>query len=162
MFGTMRRLTASSTALLVALVAAAGCGNRDDSTPVACLKGTSTYLDALAAAPGAAELEGDVPIGECLAANQAGGDLATVGAAMVEVAAELNTKARAKPGGAANLRLGYLVGAAKRRAEQTGGIHADLVRRLESAALYSPEGQPLPPRFLPTYERGLRVGEARG
>lgn len=158
----MRRFATSLAAVLVALTATAGCGDEDGSTPAACKEGPPSYLNALAGAPGGPALGGEVPIGECLAENQSGGDLAAVGGAMVKTAAALNAKALARPGGPANFRLGFLLGTAKRRAEQTGGIHADLVRRLESAALYSPEGRPLPPRFEPTYQRGVRAGEARG
>ena len=58
---------------------------------------------------------------------------------MVEAATRLNAEARAEPGGAANLQLGYLLGAAQRGAEGTEGIHAELIRRLTAAARYSPE-----------------------
>ena len=75
-------------------------------------------------------LAGEAPISDCLAENQQAGDLATVGEAMLEAATELNAEARAEPGGAANVRLGYLLGAAQRGAEDTDGIHAELIRRL--------------------------------
>ena len=57
---------------------------------------------------------GETPISDCLTENQQAGDLATVGVAMVTAATRLNAEARAEPGGAANLQLGYLLGAAKR------------------------------------------------
>ena len=86
----------SSPRLLLAAVVA-GCGKQDDSTPVACLEGSSAYLGALATAPGEVRLAGETPISECLAENQQGGDLATVGEALVEAATELNGEARAEP-----------------------------------------------------------------
>jgi hypothetical protein len=156
-------MRASIATILVAFtaLAAAGCGSQDDSTPVACLDGPGAYIGALGDAPGAAELSGEVPISDCLAGNQQAGDLATVGAALVEAATTLNAEARDEPGGAANLQLGYLLGAAQRGAASSEGIHSDLIRRLTVAARYSPQG-PLPPDFLATYRRGFDAGRARG
>jgi hypothetical protein len=152
----------SVAAILFALVVlAAGCGSQDDSTPVACLEGSGAYLAALDDAPGAVKLKGEVAISTCLAENQQAGNLATVGGALVEAATRLNTQARAEPGGAANLQLGYLLGAAQRGAEGSEGIHSDLIRRLAVAARYSPEG-PLPLAFQATYRKGFDAGHARG
>ena len=142
--------------------AAAGCGGAGDTTPVACLEGPAAYAHALADAPGEVELSGETPIGDCLAENQTGGDLASVGAAMVTAATKLNAEARADPGGAANLQLGYLLGAAQRGAEHTEGIHTDLIRRLSVAARYSPDNRPLPPEFLRTYRQGYDAGHTGG
>jgi hypothetical protein len=155
------RLRSIAAVVVVALVAA-GCGGPGDDTPVACLEGPNVYLRALAEAPGEVRLGGETPISDCLTKNQTGGDLATVGAAMVTAATKLNAEARAKPGGAANLQLGYLLGAASRGAEHTEGIHAELVRRLTAAARYSPDNRPPPARFLATYEEGFDAGHARG
>lgn len=157
----MRAPIAIALALLLAVLAG-GCGKQDDSTPVACKEGSKAYLEALAAAPGAVELNGTTPIGECLAENQEGGDLATVGTAMVAAATELNAEARARPGSDAALRLGYLIGAAQRGADRTEGIHADLIRRLTVAARYAPGREPLSPAFLAGYQRGYDVGHAGG
>jgi hypothetical protein len=157
----MRR--AFLTALLLPTVlSAGGCGGPDDATPVACLDGAGAYLGALDDAPGTVRLSGEVPISGCLVQNQKGGDLATVGEAMITAATKLNAEARSDPGGGANLRLGYLLGAAKRGTEDTEGIHAELVRRLAAAARYSPDGRPLPPRFLRAYREGFDAGRSRG
>ena len=146
----------------VAILAVAGCGAASDRTPVACLDGPGAYVAALGDAPGDVRLRGGVPISDCLPENQKAGDLATVGAAVIVVTTKLNAAARANQGGAANLRLGYLVGAAERGAEQTGGIHAELIRRLGAAARYSPANRPLPPRFTRTYGRGFDAGHSSG
>jgi hypothetical protein len=140
----------------------AGCGSQDDETPVACREGTGVYVRALASAPVAVELAGETAISDCLVENQAGGDLATVGTALVETATKLNAEARAEPGGEANLELGYLLGAVQRGAESTDGIHAELIRRLSAAARYSPENQPLSPVFLRTYRQGFDAGQSNG
>jgi hypothetical protein len=157
----MRRALAIAAATAVGLLAT-GCGEPSDSTPVACLEGTGAYVKALADAPGAVRLSGETPIGDCLAENQKAGDLATVGTALVAAATRLNAEARAEPGGDANLQLGYLLGAAEHGAEDTNGIHADLIRRLIAAARYSPDNRPLPPVFLRAYREGFDAGEARG
>jgi hypothetical protein len=157
----MRRLL---TLILVAAVPAlaAGCGSTDEGTPVACREGSGVYLAALQAAPGTAKLRGETPISACLVENQAGGDLATVGTTMVAVTTKLNAEARAHPGAAANLQLGYLLGAAQRGASQTDGIHAELIRRLSAAARYAPDNQPPPAVFLETYREGFDAGRGRG
>ena len=143
-------------------LAAVGCGsNQDTSTPVACLEGSGAYLKALAAAPGEATLDGETPISDCLAENQEGGDLAAVGEAMVVTATKLNAEARAEPGGQANVRLGYLLGAAEHGAERTEGIHSDLLRRLTVAARYSPR-PPLPTAFQRAYREGFEAGHDHG
>lgn len=153
-----------STAVLGIVVAAmvAGCDGTSDATPVACLDGQGAYLGALGDAPGEVRLSGEVPISDCLAENQRGGDLATVGTTMLAVATKLNAEARDDPGGDANLQLGYLVGAAELGAEETEGIHADLVRRLESAARYSPGNGTLPAAFERTYREGFEAGRENG
>jgi hypothetical protein len=141
---------------------AIGCGEPSDSTPVACLEGTGAYVKALGDAPGVVKLQGETLISECLAENQQAGDLAAVGTALVAATTRLNAEARAEPGGDANLQLGYLLGAAERGAQDTNGIHTDLLRRLATAARYSPDNRPLPPAFLSTYREGFDAGQARG
>jgi hypothetical protein len=150
-------------AIVVALaVLAAGCGKQDDATPVACLEGSGAYLTALRAAPGAVKLAGETPIGDCLAENQQAGDLSSVGTAMVAAATKLNAEARAEPDGNAGLELGYLLGAAQRGADETEGIHADLIRRLTVAARFAPGREPLPPAFLDAYRQGFDAGHTGG
>jgi hypothetical protein len=140
-------------ALVFAAILVAGCGSTSDSTPTACLEGPSFYLH---------EGRDGTLISECLPPNQKAGELATVGLAMLRATTQLNAEARTKPGGAANLQLGYLLGAAERGAEETEGIHDELVRRLTAAARYSPDNRPLPAAFLATYRRGFDAGRARG
>ncbi|HWW66349.1 MAG TPA: hypothetical protein VNY83_00055 [Solirubrobacterales bacterium] len=156
------RQRAAIAAAALAVLAAAGCGSTDETTPVACLAGAGAYLRALHDAPGEAKLGGKVPIGECLPQNQKAGELATVGTAMVAAATRLNAEARADPGGHANLQLGYLLGAAQRGADATNGIHLELIRRLSAAARYSLDNRPLSPTFMHTYQRGFDAGHSGG
>jgi len=139
-----------------------GCGDQDDSTPVACLEGAAAYERALAAAPGEVRLQGESPIGDCLAPNQTAGDLARVGEAMIEAATELNAQARSEGGGEGAVQLGYLLGAVERGSEESEGIHSDLVRRLTVAARYAPDRQPLSEEFLDSYEEGVEAGRSGG
>jgi hypothetical protein len=156
-------MRARAVALMACLVAVvAGCGDKDDSTPVACLEGTVAYEKALADAPGEVLLDGETPISECLVRNQSTGDLTRVGEAMIAAATELNTGARQEPGGPANLQLGYLLGAAERGAEESEGIHTDLIRRLTVAARYAPGKEPLSGEFLATYREGFDAGRSGG
>jgi hypothetical protein len=113
-------------------------------------------------APGVVKLNGETLISECLAENQQAGDLAGVGTALVAAATRLNAEARGEPGSDANLQLGYLLGAAERGAESTDGIHAELIRRLSTAARYSPDNRPLSAAFLSAYREGFDAGHARG
>jgi hypothetical protein len=147
----------------IGLVVILGCGGGEDKAPAACLEGSGAYLGALGNAPRDVRLSGEASISDCLTENQPGGELATIGAAMVAVATQLNREARQEPGGSAAVQLGYLLGAAERGAEETEGIHADLLRRLDAAARYSPRGseQPSGP-FQAAYERGREAGLVGG
>ena len=151
------RFFAASLLATLGLIAA-GCGSQDDSTPVACLEGAAAYEKALEAAPGEVRLAGETPISDCLAPNQSAGELTQVGEALIETATELNAEARAQDGGAAAVQLGYLLGAARRGAEESEGIHTDLVRRLTVAARFAPGREPLSENFLTAYEEGFEAG----
>jgi hypothetical protein len=158
----MRGMRARFVIFVSCVVAIAGCGSQDDSTPVACLEGAGAYEKALREAPGEVLLGGETPISDCLASNQSGGDLARVGEAMVETATTLNAEAREADGGQPAVELGYLLGAAQRGAEDSEGIHADLVRRLTVAARFAPGKEPLSPRFLSAYREGFDAGHSGG
>jgi hypothetical protein len=140
----------------------AGCGSADESTPVACLEGAGAYERALKAAPDEVLLEDETPISECLTRNQSSGDLTRVGEALIETATALNAEAREDPGGAANLQLGYLLGAVQRGSGESEGIHSDLVRRLTVAARYAPGKEPLSPAFYREYRSGYAAGQSNG
>jgi len=157
----MRRLSASLLACL-ALVACGCGGGRDDETPVVCLEGAVAYEKALADAPGEVLIGGETPISDCLVRNQSVGDITRVGEALIAAATELNAGARIEPGGPANLQLGYLLGAAERGAEESEGIHSDLVRRLTVAARYAPGKEPLSEEFLAAYREGFDAGRSGG
>jgi uncharacterized protein YwbE len=149
--------------LAAAALGAAGCGSSESSdTPAACLSGSGTYLKALEAAPGDVRLDGSVAIGDCLVEEQGAGEIADVGKSMIAAATRLNAEGRHDPAGPAPVELGYLVGVIEQAADSTGGIHQDLVRRIETAARFAPHGQQLPPQFSRGFGQGFAAGQAGG
>jgi hypothetical protein len=148
-------------AALAAFASAAvlfACGSEEEDTPAACLNGPESFLAALEEAPGEARLADGVPISACLIDDQPVGELSQVGETLVASAERLGAAARAQPQGSAGVRLGYLVGAVERGAEGTGGVHAELVRRLESVAATGAGSLP----FDSAYSRGLTAGRETG
>jgi hypothetical protein len=103
-------------------------------------------------------LRGSTPISDCLPAGQDPAELGQVGEEMVTAATRLNAEARRRPSGEATAQLGYLIGAAQQGATASGGIHADLLRRLDTAARFNQGGRPLPASF----ERAFGIGYAAG
>ena len=154
----MRRVTA----LLVSLVLLAGCGSEEPETPVACLGTADSYLSALEEAPGEVRLDGTTPISDCVISAQEAGALGSVGKATVTAATRLNAQARRDPTGDATVQLGYLVGAIQEGAAQTGGVHADLVRRLDSAARSTASGETPPAGFERAFGEGYAAGQSGG
>jgi hypothetical protein len=146
--------------IATALAACSGSGG-NEKTPVACLSGPEAYLTALDATPEGVRLAGSTAISDCLVSGQEAGELATAGRSMVVVATRLNAAARREPGSDATAQLGYLAGAVHKGASRTGGIHADLVRRIDQAPRFSPGG-PLPPLFQRTFDAGYAAGQADG
>ena len=140
-----------------------GCGGDDEpSTPVACLGDRDSYLAALEAAPGEVRLEATTPISDCIVDGQSGGELGQVGEAVVAAATELNDRAQDDPAGDATVQLGYLIGAVQEGAATTGGIHEDLVIRLDAAARLNPGGGAFPPSFERAFGEGYAAGQSGG
>lgn len=156
-------LRAASLLLAFVALAWAGCGSNDPAgAPSACLAGPGGYLGALREAPSQVRLDGSTPISDCPVPEQGGGELADVGAVTIATAARLNAQSRRDPAGPSALQLGYLVGALERGSEDTSGIHADLIRRINAAAQFSPGGAPLPVSFERSYRRGSAAGHEDG
>lgn len=124
------RRVAVSAAACAALLAA--CSTAEDpAPPAACATSSEAVVRALRAAPDPVTLEDGVPISACFARGSESGDLQTLGFSLTEAAAELAARARSSPGSPATLELGYLVGAMRRGAGGTPGIHEELLRRVE-------------------------------
>lgn len=144
------------------MLALAGCGGEDPEAPAACFNGADAYLTALEDAPGEVRLEGVTPISDCLTDGQSGGDLGQVSQQVIEVATRLNAEARRDPSGEATVELGYLVGAIQEGASTTGGIHRDLVLRLDTAARFTRGGGAPPVEFERAFGKGYAAGQATG
>jgi hypothetical protein len=157
----MRRSIAALAVISLGAAGLAACGSSGSaSTPAACLGGADTFLTALVKAPAPVRLDGSTVISDCVVPAQKGGALSTVGQGLVIAATKLNVSGRADPTGNDPVELGYLVGAIERGAADTAGIHADLLRRLDSAARFSPGA--LPPAFATGYATGMAAGKKSG
>jgi hypothetical protein len=152
-----------SCAALLLLAVFAGCGsNGGDATPTACLDPAAAYLSALRAAPGQVRLGGGTAISDCFGATQEGGELADVGQTVIRVATRLNAEARRDPGGEDTVMLGYLAGAVHEGTSHAAGADADLVRRFDAAARFSPGGGTLGAAFERAFGKGYAAGEQDG
>jgi hypothetical protein len=157
--GTSRRIV---VAAVLGLTALAGCGEEEADTPDACLVGADAYVEALEDAPDPVLLDGSTPISDCLTPDQDPAELGEIGEEMIDAATDLNAAARRDPSGPATVELGYLVGAAQEGAAQSGGIHADLLRRLDAAARFNEGGRPLPTSFERAFGEGYAAGQEEG
>jgi hypothetical protein len=142
------------TTVLCALAAASGATGciRDEGPQLApaCREGSASVMTALRDAPGPVTLDG-APLSHCLRDAREGGDLSEVGVGFLDAAATLAPRAVRDPEGPEAVRLGYLVGAARRGVPEPQGPGSELVRRLES------EARQVGPR-----SRALRRGEREG
>jgi hypothetical protein len=132
-----------------------GCGS-DDKAPAACSAGARTVLGALQRAPGHVALEDGTLISTCVKRSLGTGEIQTLGFTYLAAANSELKVMRANDGAA--LRLGFLVGAVRRGANQTNGVQLELVRRLEQVAgVDGPRGA-----GRAAYRRGMTAGEDHG
>ena len=156
----MRRPIAALLAAAALGAGAAGCGAAD-APPVdtACLQSPETIERALSRAPAPVKLQSGARLSQCVSRARSDADLQNAGAVLTRAADHLAGRAQRGDTGAA-VALGYLVGAARRGAARTNGIHAELAHRVESAArVLADSGAPAVSHAL---ERGLRAGQATG
>jgi hypothetical protein len=153
------RLAALLAFVPLALMAA-GCG-AGDPPPVdaACTASPGAIERALARAPAPVTLGSGTRLSECIADARSDADVQNAGVVFTRAADHLAARAQRGDAGAA-LDLGYLVGAARRGAARTNGIHAELARRVESAARVLADGGGAD--VAGALQRGLRAGEATG
>jgi hypothetical protein len=141
----------------------AACGSDDGSeASAACLAGPDAYVEALRRAPDDVRLADGTPISDCLAEGQGAGELGSVGEAMITAATRLNSDALRTLDQDTAVELGYLVGAIERGAESTGGIHEDLLRRVEAAAGFTGQAEAPAGSFRDGFEEGLAAGREGG
>ncbi|MBA2505822.1 MAG: hypothetical protein H0V29_07745 [Thermoleophilaceae bacterium] len=107
-------------------IAFAGCARQEDETLKASCADPDSVEAAIEQAPGAVELEDGVLLSECFPRDAQGSDVQQVGITFSRVATRLAEQRDA-------VRLGYLVGAARRGAERSqAGVYSELLRRLEN------------------------------
>jgi hypothetical protein len=156
----MPRRIAALLALAALGAAPAGCGGSDPApVDAACLDSPGAIERALARAPAPVTLASGTRLSECVAGARTDADLQNAGLVLTRAADHLAGRAQRGDAGAA-LDLGYLVGAARRGAARTNGIHAELAHRVESAARVAADGSG--PAVAAALQRGLRAGEATG
>jgi hypothetical protein len=145
-------------AVLLALSAVAllgGCSSdHKEPIPSACRAGERDVRASLASAPGRVEVDG-TPLSGCLVKSSEPADIQEVGAVYLAVAADLGAAAAEQPDGDEAVQLGYLIGAVRRGADRTQGIHSELVRRLRQEAA-PVEGSSA------AFARGERAGRRTG
>jgi hypothetical protein len=145
-----------SLALAATAVALAGCSKQEGAppAPVDCKQGADAVEAALTRAPARVEV-GGTTLSECFTRGSNSADLQLVGASYVTVATRLAAAAKERPDGPEALRLGYLVGAARRGTTETQGIHEELMRRIEQELIGVDTR-------TAAYRRGFEAGRARG
>jgi hypothetical protein len=143
---------------LFAAVALAACGATSAPLDGACLRSSGAIERALARAPRPVTLPSGTRLSQCVANARSDSDLQNAGAVLTRAADHLSAAAGAGDANAA-LRLGYLVGATRRGAARTAGIHAELQRHIERAAAVLVDGSA---RIAAALADGQRAGEATG
>ena len=153
----MRPVAARRAAVLLMAAAFAGCGEDDPpKLAFACTGDPLTVERALEQAPGDVRLAGGVPLSTCVRDARNDAQLQNVGAMLTRAAEHLEEDAPRDEQAA--LRLGFLIGAARKGGKTANGVQAELIRRLErSGAL---DGAT--PGAHAALLRGLAAGEERG
>jgi hypothetical protein len=144
--------------VLGAALALAACGEDTPRLDAACLRSPAAIERALGRAPAPVTLPTGTRLSECVANARSDSDLQSAGLVLTRAADDLAAAARRGEPGAA-LRLGYLVGAARRGARRTAGIHAELQRHIERSAAPLEDAGAIVAAAL---ARGRRAGEATG
>ena len=142
---------------VLAALSAGACGEEEvPAVAGSCTGNPDEVVAALRPAPEAVELPDGSTISACVKHARSGAELQNVGVTLSSAAEDLEALAM-EGDEAAAVQLGYLVGAARAGAATTGGVAAELVRRLERSAGF--EGVSTVDDAL---EQGVRAGERLG
>jgi hypothetical protein len=143
-------------AALLILVLVCGCSEDNGPPPSPeCTAGAAEVAKALEAAPRDVRLVDGTRLSDCVRRADSDAQQQELGIVLTDVAEDLEAEAADDPRAA--LRLGYLVGAARRGAPGDSSLQFELVRRLEGSVA----GE-LPPESRDALAEGLAAGEARG
>jgi hypothetical protein len=130
------------------------CGASDEALSAACTQRDGVQR-ALEHAPRAVRLADGTRLSQCIEHAATSADLQNVGSTLTMIAEDLEARAASDP--AAAVRLGYLIGAARRGAGRSAGQGAELAHRLERSGAQVTE-----PAAADALMRGLRTGEGSG
>jgi hypothetical protein len=138
-----------------ALLALGACGADEPPLDDACTESAGAIVRALGRAPAPVALGSGARLSDCVRNARSDSELQNAGIVLTQAADALAVRAEHGDARAA-VALGYLVGATRRGAARSPGIHAELQRRVERAAAYV-EGA-----AATALRRGMRAGEASG
>ena len=142
----------AALAIVLAFLAA-GCGqSKPDPLPPTCSNGPGDVLRALRKAPDNVALSDGTLLSECVKRAFDDADLQELGYSFTPAADRLASRADAT----AAFQLGFLLGAVRRGAKQTNGVHLELVRRIESTVTFDD------PALQSAVRRGAAAGERKG
>ena len=144
--------------VVLALLAAAGCGKDDRPLDAACTSSPATIERALQRAPAPVTVGDGTRLSDCVSRARSNAQLQNAGLVLTTAAEHLAVRARAGDA-QSGVELGYLVGATRRGAARTTGIHAQLARRMQTAAAFVEEAGA---EVAAALQRGLRAGQATG
>ena len=151
-----RRAAPLALPMLAVALLAAGCGEDNRPLPTACASGPGPTVRALHAAPHPVRLAGGTKLSSCVERARSDADIQTVGSQFTRAADSLAGAMEHKDQAA--LQLGYLIGAVRKGARHTNGIHGELVRRVEQTLGLGGA----PPARRAAFDRGLAAGERTG
>jgi hypothetical protein len=144
--------------VVLTVVAVAACGGDTAPLDEACVESPGAIERALTRAPAPVTLATGTKLSTCVAHARSDADLQNAGLVFTRAADDL-AEAAGRGDTSAAVRLGYLVGAVRRGARRTEGIHAQLQRRIERTTAYlGRAGRPV----TVAVSRGRRAGEASG
>lgn len=145
-------------ALVLCALLLSACGAREEPLDGACLESSSAIERALGRAPAPVRLRTGTTLSACVSHARSDADLQNAGIVLTGAADALAEGAKAGDAQRA-IALGYLIGAARRGAAHTAGVHAELQRRLERSGASALDAGPAVAAGL---ERGLQAGERTG
>lgn len=139
---------------LLALLALGGCGGRPPA-PRACIEAQAAdVLQALDRAPGHVALADGTRLSQCVRLTIDDVRLQALGATLVAAADRLAVRMRTSEADA--YRLGFLIGATARGADQAAGLQGELANRIAGSA--GPDGGPHRAALLRGRAAGWRHG----